>query len=88
LFLITLPRTTKSKEIFRLTGLCYISRGIQSKKWAQPVLQLPAVRSRVGKLQATTSLFVVRGRAPAQRMPGERDGYFYSKLLQLQAAGR
>jgi hypothetical protein len=41
----------------------------------------------VGKLQATTLLFVVQGQPPAQRMPGERDDYLYSKLLQLQAAG-
>jgi hypothetical protein len=36
----------------------------------------------VGKLQTTTLMFVVRGRPPVQRLPGERDGYLHSKLLE------
>jgi hypothetical protein len=39
------------------------------------------------ELTGAQPLRVVRGRPPAQRMPGERDGYLCSKLLQLQAAG-
>jgi hypothetical protein len=30
LFLITLPRTAKSQEIFRLTALCYIAIGVEA----------------------------------------------------------
>jgi hypothetical protein len=32
LFLVTLPRTTKSQEIFKLTGLCHISIKVEAYK--------------------------------------------------------
>jgi hypothetical protein len=41
----------------------------------------------MGKLQTATTLFVVRGRTPAQGVPREREHIFYPSMLQL-AVGR
>jgi hypothetical protein len=50
--------------------------------------QLPEVWPRMGKLQAATPLFVVRGRTPAQGVPRERVGILYTCILQLPVGGR
>jgi hypothetical protein len=46
----------KSDNLLRLTSLCHIAfkgRGVQSTERAYAVLQIPAVRPRLGELQAT-----------------------------------
>jgi hypothetical protein len=53
LFLITLPRTEKSKEIFRLTALCHIAIRVEAYRAQNGLTQchkLPTVRPRLGKL--------------------------------------
>jgi hypothetical protein len=46
-------------------------RGLQSRECPHAVSQLPAIRARLGKLQTAATLFMVRGRTPAQRVPRE-----------------
>jgi hypothetical protein len=51
LFLITLLRTSKSHEKFKLTSLlpyCNQGRGVQSSDWSHAVLQLPEIRPCLG----------------------------------------
>jgi hypothetical protein len=52
LFLITLPRMSKSQEIFRLTALCHTAIGVEvyraERTYAMP--QLSTVRPHLGKL--------------------------------------
>jgi hypothetical protein len=61
LFLVTLPRTTKSQDFFKLSNLCHISIKvvIQIPKRPYAVLQLPEVSPRLGYLQTTSPLLVV-----------------------------
>jgi hypothetical protein len=53
LFLVTLPRTVKSQEIFKLSSLLPHhdqGRGLQIPKPSHPVLQLPKIWPRLGEL--------------------------------------
>jgi hypothetical protein len=68
LFLVTLPRKAKSQQIFQLPSLCH-SGSLQIAEPPHAVPQLSAVRPRLGKLQTASTLFMVRGWPPAQRMP-------------------
>jgi hypothetical protein len=70
LFLVTLPRTAKSQEIFHLPSLCHVAIKVEAYRAqrSHAVPQLPAVRPRLGKLQTASPLFVVQGRAPARGM--------------------
>jgi hypothetical protein len=52
------------------------------------VLQLPIIRRRLVKLQATSPLHVVWGRSPAQGVPGEGQYSIVTDMLQLQVDGR
>jgi hypothetical protein len=68
LFLVTLPRTIKSQEIFKLFSLCHIAIKVdayKSPKPPHPLLQLPEFWPRLGQLQTTSPLLVVWGRPPA-----------------------
>jgi hypothetical protein len=78
LFLITLPRSEKSQDIFKLTSLCYIAIKVELYK-SQSGLAVP----RLGKLQATSQLPVVWRRPSAQGMPGIGQGRYNTGLLQL-----
>jgi hypothetical protein len=79
LFLITLPRTAKSQEIFRLTAVCHIA------------IREEAYRAQNGLTQChncqqfghvwVSPLFVVRGRPPAQRVSTKRERCLHSILL-------
>jgi hypothetical protein len=60
LFLVTLPRTTKSQDLFKLSYLRHISIKVESYKF-QNALQLPEVWPRLGQLQTASPLFVVWG---------------------------
>jgi hypothetical protein len=51
------------------------------------MLQLPAVRPRLGKLQATP-LFLVLWQPPAQGVLGEGEGFINIDMLQLPVGGR
>jgi hypothetical protein len=54
LFLVTLPRTAKSQDIFKLSSLCHISIKVEyykSQKHPYAVLQLPEIWPRLGQLQ-------------------------------------
>jgi hypothetical protein len=83
LFLITLPKNEKSQEIFKLTGLCHISMKVQIIQQSDAMLQLPAVRPRMGKLQSTPPMFLVWRRPSPQRMPGKGKRCLNSGMLQL-----
>jgi hypothetical protein len=52
------------------------------------LVQLPAVRRRLGNLQANSSLLLVRGRSPAQGVSREREYIFRPSMLQLPVGGR
>lgn len=56
-------------------------RGIQGPEWPYAVSQLPAVQPRLGKLQTTSPLFMVRGQPPAQRVPREGEHSFHPSML-------
>jgi hypothetical protein len=73
LFFVTLPRTTKSLDFFKLSSLCHISIKVEVYKSRNTlaVLQLPEVWPRLNQLQTTSLLLVVWGRPHAQRLPGE-----------------
>jgi hypothetical protein len=49
-FFVTLPRTEKSQEIFKLAGLCHISIKVEAYRNQNglTVPQLPAVQARLG----------------------------------------
>jgi hypothetical protein len=52
------------------------------------VLKLPKVGPRMGKLQATSPLLVVRGQPPAEGLSTEREPFFKTDMLQLPAGRR
>jgi hypothetical protein len=66
----------------------YKGGGVQEPEFPYAMSQLPAVWPRMGKLQAATPLFVVWGRTPAQGVPREREGIFYTRMLQLPVGRR
>jgi hypothetical protein len=70
LFLITLPRTPKSQDIFQIRSLCHIAIRVEAYKAQTGLtqLQLPEIRPRLGQLQAISPLLVVWGRSPPQGM--------------------
>jgi hypothetical protein len=86
LFLITLPRTAKSQEIFHLTSLCHISIRVEAYR-AQTGLNQCHNCQQFGHVWATSSLFVVWRRPPAQRVPREGKPCFHSSTLQMPVGG-
>jgi hypothetical protein len=80
LFLITLPRTTKSQEIVQLRSLCHIAIKLEDYRTQSALTQSqqPTVRPRLGQLQATSPMFVV---PPAQGKSGEGKRCLHSNLL-------
>jgi hypothetical protein len=76
LLLITLPRSDKSQEIYKLTSLCYIAITVE-------VYKSQSQFGHVWALQATSPLPVVWRKPPPQGMPGEGQGRFNTGLLQL-----
>jgi hypothetical protein len=76
LFLIALPRSEKSQEIFKLTIICYIAITVELYK-------LQSQFGHVWALQATSPLPVVWRRPSTQGTPGEGQGRFNTGLLQL-----
>jgi hypothetical protein len=86
LFLITLVRNQKTLDIFKTSSFCNIIVKVEaykSKKWPEPVLQLPGFWPHLGPLQAASSLHVMRRWSPPPRMSGGREHSVYPKLLQL-----
>jgi hypothetical protein len=92
LFLVTLPRTTKSSEIFQLSSLCHISIKVEAYKSQNNLTQCFNCQ-KFGHVWANCKqppppLLVVRGRPPAQGLPGEGEHIFDPGVLQLSAFGR
>jgi hypothetical protein len=78
LFLITLPRTAKSQEIFRLTALCHIATGLRTA-----LRNATTANSSATFGQTVSKLLVVcaEGRPPAKGVPGKRERCLHSSLL-------
>jgi hypothetical protein len=73
LFLITLPRTAKSQDIFKLPSLCHISIKVEAYR-AQTGLTQCHNCQQFGHVWANCKqppppLFVVRRRPPTQGVP-------------------
>jgi hypothetical protein len=93
LFLITLPRTEKSQEIFKLTGLCHISIKVDEYKNNNSLTQCFNCQ-KFGHVRANCSqpppprLYVVWRRPSAWGMSREIHRRVYTGMLLLQAGGR
>jgi hypothetical protein len=90
LFLVTLTRTPKSQEIFRLPSLCHIAIRVEAYRSQNSLTQCHNCQ-QFGHVWAnckqTTSLFVVRGRTPAQGVSRE-EHIICTSMLQLPVGGQ
>jgi hypothetical protein len=82
LFLVTLPRTVKSQEIYRLSSLCHIAIRVEAYR-AQNALTQGHICQQFGPVWAASPLLVVRGRSPTQGVPREKKHIFHPNVLQL-----
>jgi hypothetical protein len=84
LFLITLPRTAKFQEIFRLIALWHIAIRVEAYKAQNGLTQCHNCQ-QFGHVWANCKqpipLFVVRRRPPAERVSGKRERCLHSSLL-------
>jgi hypothetical protein len=80
LFLVTLPKNTKSPELFKLSSRCHISIKAEAYKSRNTLTQCYNCQKfgHVGQLQTAFPLHVVWGLPPAQRLPGEGEHIFDS----------
>jgi hypothetical protein len=88
LFLITLPRTAKYQEIFRLNNLCHISIKVEAYKAQNVLTQCCNCQQFDHVWENCKQLLVVWRRPPAQGVPTQRKHGFNTNLLQLPVGGR
>jgi hypothetical protein len=87
LFLITLPRKTKSQEIFRLQNLCHIAIRVEAYRAQNGLTQCHNCQ-QFGHVWANCPpMLVVRRGSSAQGVPRESEYIMHPNMLQLSVGG-